>query len=464
MLYGRDDERARIGALLDDARISQASAPLIVAEPGMGKTALLEDTRERAADMQVLTARGVQSESELPFAALHQLLRPALEHVDRIPAPQATALRGALGLGEKGSEDRFLVFAATLSLLAEFAERRPVLCLVDDVHWLDAASGDALQFVARRLGAEGIVMVFALREGETHAFSTADVPALHLTGLDAAAAGQLLAEAGAAPPEDVRDRLVRHTGGNALALLEIPGALTAAQLAGQEPLPDALPLTSQVEGLFLERVRRLPDETQRLLLVAAADDSESVALVTHAAGDPVAAADALDHAEREGLISVSGTRVVFRHPLVRSAVYAGATSRERRAAHRALADALAGDDDHLDSRAWHLASSSLEHDETVLAALDEAGARAQQRNAYAVATRAFERAADLSGTDRARSGRLVDAARSASIAGDDDHAAALAHRGLALTDDPLQRAELTRVLGLMEIRRGRPVDAPPRLI
>src|SRR5262249_33153284 len=165
VLYGRDSERARLGELLEAARLSRSGVLVLRGEPGIGKTALLEDTRDRAADMHVLTARGVESESELPFAALHQLLRPALDHVDRLPGPQAAALQGALGLGEGSGEERFLVFAATLSLLSELAERRPVLCLVDDAHWLDAASADALRFVARRLDAEGIVMLFAPARG-----------------------------------------------------------------------------------------------------------------------------------------------------------------------------------------------------------------------------------------------------------------------------------------------------------
>src|SRR5262245_52047449 len=229
MLYGRDAERAQIGALLQDARASRSGALILRGEPGVGKTALLDDTRERAADMHVLVARGVESESELPFAALHQLVRPALGDLDALPAPQQRALRGALGLGERTGDDRFLVSVAVLQLIAEFAERRPVLALVDDAHWLDASSADALLFVARRLDAERIVLLFATRDDDLRSFDAPDLPSLELGGLGAAAAETLLARPGAGDvAPGVRDKLLRHARGNALALLELPSALSAA--------------------------------------------------------------------------------------------------------------------------------------------------------------------------------------------------------------------------------------------
>ena len=246
MLYGRDEERARIGELLDGARALRSGVLALRGEPGVGKTALLEDARDRAADLSILSARGVESESELPFAALHQLVRPALDDLETLPAPQQRALRGALGLGDRTGDDRFLVSVAALQLLAAFAERRPVLALIDDAHWLDAPSADALLFVARRLDAEGIVMLFAARDDGARNFDAPDLPVLELGGLGVHAAEQLLARHGpvqVAP--NVRDQLVEHTGGNPLALLEVPGALSAAQLAGAEPLPAALPLTQR---------------------------------------------------------------------------------------------------------------------------------------------------------------------------------------------------------------------------
>jgi len=460
VLYGRDAERAVIGELLDAARDSRSGALVVRGEPGIGKTALLLDARERAADMHVLSARGVESESELPFGAMHQLTRPALEHLDRLSPPQASALRRALGLDEGGSEERFLVFAACLSLLSELAERRPVLCLVDDAHWLDSASADAFRFVARRLDAEGIVMLFAAREGDVRRFDAPDLPSLALGGLEVEAAATLLARgAGIELHASVRDRLLEQTRGNALALLEVPTGLTAAQLAGVEALPEALPMTGQVERVFLERVRRLPDETQLLLLVAAADDSESVALVTRAGAALGAGPRALDPAEEAGLIAVHAKHLEFRHPLVRSGVYEGATSSARREAHRALADALDLDDAHADRRAWHLAASTVEPDEEVVQALEDAAERAEDRSGYMAAARALERAAELSSDGTSRGRRLVRAARAASMAGADETAVALAGQALTLVEDPLLRAEVTRIRGMADIQRGRPGDA-----
>ena len=192
VLYGRDAERAEIGRLLEAARDSTSGVLVLLGEPGIGKTALLQDARDRAGDMQILTARGIESEAELPFAALDQLIRPALSHLDELPPPQAAALRRALGLQDGAAEERFLIFAACLSLLSELTERRPLLCLVDDAHWLDKASADALVFVARRLGAEGIVMLLAAREGELRAFDAGDLPSLLVEPLDPEAAARLL--------------------------------------------------------------------------------------------------------------------------------------------------------------------------------------------------------------------------------------------------------------------------------
>src|SRR5919109_1382576 len=385
MLYGRDRERALIGALLAAARDSRSGALVLRGDPGVGKSALLLDARERATDMHVLTARGVESESEM-------------------------------------------------------AERRPVLCLVDDANWLDSASADALRFVARRLDAEGILMLFAARDGEIRSFDAEDLPTLRLDGLDLEAAGTLLSRgAGVDAPTSVRERLVEQTGGNALALVELPSALTPAQLAGDEPLPDALPMTRQVENIFLERVRRLPAETQRLLLIAAADDSESAALVARAGAGIGVGVRAMDAAEEAGLIVIQGTRLEFRHPLVRSAVYDAATSSERRAAHHSLAEALAEDTEHVDRRAWHLAASVLDHDESVAEALEAAAERARDRAGYMAAARALERAADLSVDGASRGRRLASAARAASAAGNDQQATWLAEQARAFANDPRMR-------------------------
>ena len=464
MLYGRDAERAAIGGLLESARDSRSGALVLRGEAGIGKTALLEDTRDRAGDMHVLWARGVRSESELPFAGVHQLLRPALQHLDQLPPPQADALRGALGLGEPRGEERFLVFAGCLSLLSELAERRPVLCLIDDAHWLDRASAEAFVFVARRLGAEGIAMLFAAREGDVRSFDAEGVPSLPLDRLAPGAAETLLARVAGETAPIVRDRLLAQAQGNALALVELPGALNRSQLAGDEPLPEALPLTEQVESIFLERVRRLPAETQRVLLLAAADDSEDAALVMGAAEAAGTSAHALDPAEQAELVTVRGTRLEFRHPLVRSAVYEAATSNERREAHRALARVLADDEESADRQAWHLAASALEHDEQAVHALDDAAERAEQRAGYMAAARAFERAAELSSDTGGRVGRLVRAARAARIAGADAYALALAGEAGPLVEDALDRAELSLAVGAAEFRSGRPLDGFTALV
>ena len=464
MLFGRDAERALIGALLDAARDSRSGALALRGEAGVGKTVLLDDARARAGDMHVLSARGMESESELPFAALHQLLRPALRHVGGLPAPQAAALQSAFGLADSGGQERFLIYSACLSLLSELAEDRPVLCLVDDAHWLDAGSADALQFVARRLDAEGVVLLFGAREGDIRVFEAPDVPSHTVRGLDDAAAAELLAHAASAAAPQVRERLLEQTHGNALALVELPSALSAAQLAGEEPLPEALPMTRRLERVFNERVERLPAPTRLALLAAAADDSESAAVVERAVAQLSAGGFALDAAEQAGLLSISGGRVTFRHPLVRSAVYGAATSTEQRAVHRALAAALESDDEQADRRAWHLAVSALEPDEDVVRALDEAAERAVERGGHAAAAKALERAAALSSDRGARARRLARAASLTSLTGRDAQAVALARQAEALTEDPELRAQCAFVLGVAALRWGRPRDAIPPLV
>jgi len=465
VLFGRHREQAEIAALLDAARASRSGVLVLRGEAGIGKTALLEDARERAADMHVLSARGVEAESELPFAGLHQLVRPALSHLNDLPAPQATALGAALGLSEGTGQERFLVFAACLTLLSELAEKQPVLCLVDDAHWLDQASADALGFVGRRLDAEGIVILFAARDDERASFDAPGLPSLELSGLDAEAAASVLAQgAGVDATASVRDSLVEQTRGNALALVELPSALSRNQLAGREPLPEVLPMTRQLEAVFLERARRLAPEAQRLLLVAAADDSEEVGFVMRAAALLSAGPADLDAAEQAGLVAVRGRRLEFRHPLVRSAVYEAATSRELRAAHAALASALVGQEAQADRRAWHLAASTLDPDEAVVHALDEAAARAEERNGHIAAAKALERAAELSLEPADCARRLVRAASNLSHAGRDDQAVAVAGRATPLVQDPMLRAELAHVQTLAAIHRGRPHDVVELLL
>jgi DNA-binding CsgD family transcriptional regulator len=459
MLYGRDAERSRISELLDGARTSHSGVLVISGEPGVGKSALLDDARDQASDMRVLSGTGVETEAHLPFAALHQLIRPILGHIENLPQPQAAALRSALGLATGGGDDRFLVSLAALSLLADAAEDRPLLCLVDDAQWLDDASADALVFVARRLEAEGIVMLFAAREGELRRFERPGLTELRLGGLEPAAAGVLLdRQAGAALSSEIRDRLVAETGGNPLALLELSSALSEAQLSGVETLLAPIPVSARVERAFLARVHRLPPETQTLLLVAAADDSGELATVLRAAAHLGVAAAAFDDAEQAGLARVDGTRLKLRHPLVRSAVYQAAPLSRRQAAHRALASVLDGEIE-ADRRAWHRAAASVEPDPSVGNELEQAAQRARRRSGFAAASLAFERAASLTADEEHRARRLTAAAENAWLGGRVERALMLLEAARPLVSEPTQHADIDRFRGLIEMTRGVPADA-----
>jgi hypothetical protein len=285
-----------------------------------------------------------------------------LHHVERLPGPQAAALRGAFGLATAHGDDRFLIGVGALSLLAEVAEERPLVCLVDDAQWLDQPSADALSFAARRLEAEGVVLLFAARDDDVHAFTAPSFQELRVAGLDADAAGALLSErfpAGLA--RDVRDRLIEATQGNPLALVELPASLNADQLAGRAPLPDPLPASVGIERVFLERVRRLPESTRTLLLAAATEETGDPAVIFRAARALGVDAQAFGVAEAAGLLRIAEGRMWFHHPLVRSAMYRGATFSQRRAIHQALAAALPGEE-HADRRAWHRAAAAIEPD------------------------------------------------------------------------------------------------------
>ena len=435
MLYGRDPERARLGVLLEDARESRSGVLVIRGEAGIGKSALLEDARERASDMQVLSGSGIESEAHVPFAALHQIVRPILGHLEGLPEPQGGALRGALGLGVPEGHDRFLISLAVLSLLAEAAEDRPLLCLIDDAHWLDPASSDALVFVGRRLEAEGIAMLFAVREREGYGFEARGLPELALGGLDPQAAAALIGRrANVALSPEARQRLVAATGGNPLALLELPEVLSEAELAGAEPMPAPLPVGERIERAFLARVHQLPEDTQTLLLVAAAEDSGEVATVLSAAAQLGAAPEALDAAEQERLVRVRGDQLEFHHPLVRSAIYHSVPLSRRHIVHRALASVLNGESE-ADRRAWHHAAATFGPDPVVAKELDQAAQRARKRSGFAAASLAFERAAALdaerepagASSDRGGGERVV--RRPSRTSGDVAHASPAARFG-----------------------------------
>jgi DNA-binding CsgD family transcriptional regulator len=466
VLHGRERERAQLAALVEQARGGTAGVLVVVGEPGVGKTALLSDlmTAEQEAtqggDARVLRTAGVESESPLPYAALYRLLRPVL-NLDRLPAPQAKALRVAFGVEDGFTVEPFLVGVATLSVLTEAADARPpLLCVMDDAQWLDAASADALLFAARQLSADSVAMVFAARTGEAGvaAFAPTGLPVLHLGGLDEATARQLLDERSGRPlPGEVVDRLVRDTGGNPLALLELPTELSPAQLHGTAPLPHQLALTAGVERAFLDRCRRLSEQVQTLLLVAAADATGRVDTVRQAASvlgvDPTAWQDA----ERSGLLTFSGEVVAVRHPLVRSAVYQAATSFERRQAHQALADAIGADDP--DRATWHRAAAADGPAPDIADAVHQVAVRAERRGGHVAAADAYERAAALTvnGSDRAT--RLFDAARTAWAAGQATRARALSTSAREEASDPLLRADIDRLRARIEINVGSAADA-----
>jgi hypothetical protein len=360
VLHGRDVERLRLAALTLGARQGRAGVLMVLGEPGVGKSALLDELTSSAADqgMRVLRTVGLESESPLAFGALHRLMRPVMRLMDRLPAPQARALQVALGQLESPFIEPFLVGVATLSLLTEAAEESPVLCVIDDAHWLDTASADALLFAARRLDADRVAMVFAARDTEASAFSAEGIETLTVAGLGPDAMRALLTErVGTGIPEEVAQRMLAETGGNPLALVELPANLTAAQLNGTTPLPARLMVGANVERVFLDRLRRLPRPVHALMLVVAADDTGQLATTRQAAASLGADLAAWDEAERSGLLSIEGDTVRVRHPLVRSAVYQAATSLQRRQVHQTIADALSVASSDPDREAWHRAAA-----------------------------------------------------------------------------------------------------------
>jgi DNA-binding CsgD family transcriptional regulator len=402
MIVGRESERQMIDARLTQACRGIGGALFVHGEPGIGKTALLAYADERAAGMRVLRARGVEAEAELAFAGMLELLRPLLPLLALIPEGQAGALRGALGLGPP-VEARLLVSAGVLSLVAAAAEERPVLLLVDDAQWLDRESADAFVFVARRLEADPALFLFAARDGDPRSFEPAGVEELVLGGLEPAEASLLLR--GRALPERVVEDLIRSVAGNPLALLELPDALSERQRTGEEPLTDPLPVTRAVQGAFARRIADLPAETRLALVVAAAEPSFELRIVARACGRLGVDAAALERAEDAGLVTLAVGQVSFRHPLVCAAAYHSASSAERRAVHRGLAEAFEADGD-ADRRAWHLAAAALGPDEEVATALEGIGGEAVRRSGYSMAVAAFKRAAELTPDGGPRARRL----------------------------------------------------------
>jgi DNA-binding CsgD family transcriptional regulator len=429
MLIGREREREQLDALLTEARLARSGVLVLRGSAGIGKTVLLDYAVQQANGFEVLQYTAVDSEAELPFAALQALLGRLLVRLPEIPEPQARALRAALALDSVAATNRLAVNAGVLSLLGVAAERVPLLVVVDDAHWLDRPSAEALTFAARRLTAESLALLFAVREGEGTELGVA-LPTIELEPLEVAASMELLHERfGSTIAAEVARHLAEATSGNPLALLEVAPLLSEGERVGREPLPDHLPASESVERTVRRALRSLPPEARRALLVAAASDSATT-------GDLAA----LEPAEDAGLVRIHAGSVSFRHPLVRSAIYQAASLDERRVAHRLLADTFTGEED-ADRAAWHLAAAAEGPDESVAAALEAAASRFAERGGQASASRALERAAELSEDDGARARRLHAAGRTAQHAGDLERAVALAERALAVVRDPVTHAD-----------------------
>ena len=459
MLHGRDTERARLAAVIEAAVAGQSTSLVVSGEAGVGKSALLDDFLTRATEFLVLRAQGLESEAPLAFAGLHQLLAPVLPLLEQLPAPQARALRVALGQEEGDGVEPFLIGLATLGILTEAANASPVLCVVDDAHWLDTATADALVFAARRLQTDPVALLFAAREGDDRTFAPRDIPVLTLTGLAPEAARSLMIErSGVRLPDQVADELLHQTNGNPLALVELPSTLRHDQLSGESPLPAQLHLTETVQRVFLDRSRRLPEQVQTLLLVASADDSGSLSVVRRAATSLGVDESAVNTAEQARLLVTDSDSIRVLHPLVRSAVYQAATGHERRSAHRALADAL-GDSDDPDRQAWHRAASVDGPDDAAVVALVEVGARAERRGGYAAARAAYERAAELTSDEQARAERQFAAARNAWAGGEAARARTTLAHARASTEDRLLRADIDRLRGRIDVHLGSATDA-----
>jgi len=462
MLWGRRQQREALDGLLADVRAGRSQVLVVRGEPGIGKTALLSYAAETAQDFQVVHAEGVESDMELPFAALHQLCGRMLSRLDRLPGPQRDALGVAFGLRPGSAPDRFLVGLAVLGLLSEVAADQPLLCLADDAQWLDQATAQTLAFVARRLDAESVALFFGTRDPAA-AGDLAGLPGLVVEGLPDADARALLASViPGRLDERVRDRIIAEAGGNPLALLELPHGMTAAELAGGFGLPGAGPLSGRIEDIFRRRLAPLPAQTQRLLLLAAAEPTGDPALLWRAADRLGIGAAAADAAESGGLLVVSA-RVTFRHPLVRSAIYRSASLHDRREVHHALAEAT---DPQLDPdrRAWHLAQAAPGPDEDVAAELERSADRAQARGGFAAAAAFLERATALTLEPARGAERALAAARAMAQAGAYDAALRLLAAAEAGPLDEFQLARADLLSGQIAFATSRGSDVPPLLL
>jgi DNA-binding CsgD family transcriptional regulator len=459
-LRGRRAELGVLDGLVEAVRAGESRVLVVRGEPGVGKTALLDHLAGQAQGCRVVRAAGVQSEMELAFAGLHQLCAPMLDRLDRLPDPQREALRTAFGLGVGPAPDRFLVGLAVLGLLSEVAGELPLVCVIDDEQWLDRASAQALGFVARRLAAESVGLVFATRvPGE----EVAGLPDLAVEGLREGDARALLASVLTGPLDArVRDQIVAETRGNPLALLELPRAVTPEQLAGGFGLPGAVPLSGRIEESFRLRIEALAAGTRKLLQLAAADPSGDPSLVWRAAGRLGIPLQAAAPAAEAGLVEF-GAQVRFRHPLVRSAAYQSASFQDRQEAHAALAEVTDPVIDP-DRHAWHRAQAAPGPDEDVAGELERSAGRAQARGGLAAAAAFLERAALLTPEPARHARRLLAAARAKCDAGALDAALGLLVAVEAGALDPLQAAQVEHLRGQIALVQRRITDAAPQLL
>ena len=449
MLVGREPEQQRIATLVAAARVRQSGVLVISGEAGIGKTALLDDAVRRAGDMQVLRTSGTEHESGLGFSGLHQLLLPALSGLEHIPGPQRDALAVALTLRSGPAPERFAVGAATLSLLSRCAEEHPLMLAVDDAHLLDAASAETLRFVARRLVADPIAMLIALRPHADAVLANAGLPTMQLYGIDLAAARTLIATtADGQPNAEITAKLHEATAGNPLGLLELSRDLE--RVARMPPgLP--LPVPETVAQAFAQRISALTQVAQRALLIAAVADGD-LTVTSQAAAALGIRVDELVAAEAVGLLELTPGQALFRHPLVRSAIYTAAEPDWRRQAHRAVADALPRSSS--DRRSWHLSEACVGPDDTVADALEEVADHARARGAHSAAVAALARAAELTTHYSSRGTRLFRAGESAWLAGQAARADALLQEAAALITDPVALSEIDGLRGNIALRTG----------
>jgi DNA-binding CsgD family transcriptional regulator len=449
-LLGRGAETARLDEMIAAVRAGESRVLVVRGGPGVGKSALLAAAEDAATGLRVLRATGVESEMELAFAALHQLCTPLLDRRGHIPQPQRVALEAVFGLRAGAPPDHFLVALAVLSLLSDASEQRPLLCVVDDAQWLDRASAQVLGFVARRLLAESILLLFGTRRPGPE---LASLPELEVVGLADPDAHRLLnSVTHARLDEHIRDRIVAETQGNPLALLELPRGLTATQMAGGLGLLNADALPSRIERSFLNRIRELPERTRLVLLIAAAEPVGDPDLLREAAdrlGVPLASAlaDGTD-----GLLTLD-ERVTFRHPLVRSAVYRAAEPKDRRAVHLALAE-VTDPEEAPDRRAWHLASAAAGPDEDVAAELEQSAGRAQARGGMAAAAAFLQRAVALTADPERRTERMLAAAEASLAAGELEDVGRLMSAVSAGPLDALQRGRAGVLRGQIAFATG----------